>query len=729
MSENNIMESHTKLNGMSDNELEEWFLANVQNTSLSCDQLLTVVNKFKLSDQTDKANVCADLLQECLAERGAEDDLLSLLELRASWHGNDEAFRSTCEKWLCSYSHKKLSISKFIHHLGFDKNITAKECLRRLQVLRKLKPGVLCYNKTQGFGKVAEVDDYAQQIVFDFEKLKQHRMSFNYAGETVQLLSDDHILVKHYRDPQGFNTWLEQKPAEVIKSVILSFGPMSIPHIQNIMTESMIQPDKWKSFWESARKALKDDPYVSLPPKRNEPIRLLENGLMSDDQWISSIKKEKDFDRIFIQINKLKRSRETPALSDSLKNSAKDRLTYVIHGAGKKQWGITAHALVLADELDIHYPSEELDKIYMNLFQPDTLLHVIQKLPSRIIPDFLRLLFKQDDLRSVELLIEIMPNLTITFLNAVIAFLLKTGHETRVVEYLRSSVVLGHPSRSIIYWLCRHLEFSAKNKICTSDALAVMALNNLDTGQLPGEPIKMLNLLRALFEKDDWLKTVVESMNNVLRRDFTIRLKHSPAWQEGDRITLLSRLIQFFPELRKALEDTKPSVSMVKRVTSWRSYSERQARLLKIINEDIPRNSRDIGTARSYGDLRENYEYKAAREMQAILMKRRIDLDRMLSNVEPTNFDNISTDKAGMGTRVTIQRDDGAKEQYVILGEWDHDDKLGIISLKSKLAEALEGHKTGEHIPIPSEIGPTFCTIAEISSLPDEIKAWCRNAK
>ncbi len=103
------------------------------------------------------------------------------------------------------------------------------------------------------------------------------------------------------------------------------------------------------------------------------------------------------------------------------------------------------------------------------------------------------------------------------------------------------------------------------------------------------------------------------------------------------------------------------------RLTSRRSYHARQAQLHKLITEEIPANSREIGVARGYGDLRENFEYKAAKIPRAWLMRRRMEWEQMLAEVRATDFANFTDRVAYSGYYVTLRYDDG-REENTILG-------------------------------------------------------------
>ena len=133
---------------------------------------------------------------------------------------------------------------------------------------------------------------------------------------------------------------------------------------------------------------------------------------------------------------------------------------------------------------------------------------------------------------------------------------------------------------------------------------------------------------------------------------------------------------------------------------------------------------KEIKRAREYGDLRENAEYETARHQQRILMQRQAELERDLAEVKPTDFAGFPSDRAGMGTTVTIRRPDGKPQRLIILGEWDRDDALGVISSGSRLAQLLEGRRAGETVDLPGASGDEPCTLVQVTGLTGEIRKW-----
>ena len=117
------------------------------------------------------------------------------------------------------------------------------------------------------------------------------------------------------------------------------------------------------------------------------------------------------------------------------------------------------------------------------------------------------------------------------------------------------------------------------------------------------------------------------------------------------------------------------------------------------MQKKIPANSKEIAVARSYGDLRENHEYKAAKEMQKVLMRRKEELEAQLSRARGADFTNAKTDFVNIGTVVeTTDLASNQRETFTILGAWDSDPDKGIISYLSPVGGALLNHKSGDEV-------------------------------
>jgi len=242
------------------------------------------------------------------------------------------------------------------------------------------------------------------------------------------------------------------------------------------------------------------------------------------------------------------------------------------------------------------------------------------------------------------------------------------------------------------------------------------------------EELKAQNQLQNLFSQQEWFGTASAMLSDQERRGLFLKIKHMRGWDVAEQRSAMARLIRLYPGLEQLVsggEEAEAEGGRPRgRFTSFRTHRERREQLRNLVEVEIPENSREIGVARSYGDLRENAEYKFAREHQGILMRRKAELESDLAAVNATDFGGFSTEAAGMGTCVTLVRPDGTETKVTILGEWDRDESLGVIASASRLAEALDGHVVGDEVTVPGLEGDETCRIAAIGVLNDAVKAW-----
>src|SRR5213595_24133 len=118
-----------------------------------------------------------------------------------------------------------------------------------------------------------------------------------------------------------------------------------------------------------------------------------------------------------------------------------------------------------------------------------------------------------------------------------------------------------------------------------------------------------------------------------------------------DKRSLLARIVKSYPAVQSLIsgDQTKQESNLL---VSWESLERRKNEYTELVQKKIPANSKEIALARSYGDLRENHEYKAAKEMQKILMRRKHELESQLVRARGTDFANPRTDAVSIGTIV-----------------------------------------------------------------------------
>ena len=163
---------------------------------------------------------------------------------------------------------------------------------------------------------------------------------------------------------------------------------------------------------------------------------------------------------------------------------------------------------------------------------------------------------------------------------------------------------------------------------------------------------------------------------------------------------------------------------------SARALRERKAQLDRLLSEELPRNRREIQEAKEFGDLSENFEYESARNRERQLLARLETLQREIREAAEFDFSLAEAgEEAAPGTRVELRFEDGTERVLNILGLWDFDEELCVISAHAPLAQLVIGRKAGDSVSVPD---PDFdgeflsAEIVSVGPLPPEVLAWAR---
>jgi transcription elongation factor GreA len=114
-----------------------------------------------------------------------------------------------------------------------------------------------------------------------------------------------------------------------------------------------------------------------------------------------------------------------------------------------------------------------------------------------------------------------------------------------------------------------------------------------------------------------------------------------------------------------------------------------------------------IATARSFGDLSENFEYHAAKNEQGLLERRITLLRDRLDRAVIVDGDAAPLDTIGIGTTVEIEDEHGERLQVVI-------SSVGGVSPDSPVGRALFGRKVGDEVEVDAPRGSWRATILSV---------------
>ena len=154
--------------------------------------------------------------------------------------------------------------------------------------------------------------------------------------------------------------------------------------------------------------------------------------------------------------------------------------------------------------------------------------------------------------------------------------------------------------------------------------------------------------------------------------------------------------------------------------SGYERLSEELTNLRTVKRQEI---ARQLEEARAFGDLSENAEYAAAKEEQAKLEDRILDLESILSKVTVIDDEKLDTTRAGVGLRITLEDLDHAGKTFTydlvgseeLSGAAMSSDGVQRISQKSPVGQAISGHSIGEEVLVKIPRGTRRLRIVSIA--------------
>lgn len=583
------------------------------------------------------------------------------------------------------------------------------------RALAGLPPSTYCLHKSWGFGQIIEVNLLLNQVVIDFKTKKGHTMQPQYAAESLTPLANDHILVRKVTETAAIKALAKNDPGALVRIVLDSYqGKATQDQIANALSGEIFNEAEFKRWWDSTKKVLKKDGHIAFPSKKTDPVVLREQAISHTDELLAAFDAARQT------------KAQIAALDQILKHATEfdaDALSKVVattdSAAQKSRRLNTAQAIeliLLRDELaeaaSLPRGCEALT-LHELLKEEERRLHEIMvdvaaAKQRRVLAAFPRAWGEE---LWVEKLLALVSRCSVRVVAEGARLLEENGKGAELRHELERWISDHTISTEVLTWLCKEREGAFADLV---DARVLSAiLSALERDQF-NEIKRGGKLHDTLLEDRELVPDMLANAEPETVRDTIRKIMLSGVFEELNKRSILGRIVRVFPEMESLLtgESTEKQEALI---VSWESLEKRKTEYEELITKKIPENTKEISVARSYGDLRENFEFKAAKEMQRVLMRRKAETERELTIARGTDFANPDTEQVSIGTIVELASTTGGKnETYTLLGAWDSDPSKGIISYKAALAQALLGQKAGAKVDLPTEQGDRSMTIVSI---------------
>jgi transcription elongation GreA/GreB family factor/transcription elongation factor GreA-like protein len=583
----------------------------------------------------------------------------------------------------------------------FEKLAAAGKLTRQqVDALVALTESGYCYHRSWGFGKIVSMDAVFSRFVIDFQSKSGHPMDLAFAAESLKPISSDHIYARKVSGLEDLRQMAALHHLDLIKLVLQSFGGRAtVDQIQQVLVPDVIKDD-WKKWWEGAKHELKKDGHFLVPAKKSDFIIFqvkevsLQDRLMGEFRAVKGLKARSGV--ALEMLRNLSDVQDTAALAKEVIPALNTEIvTYQ-----RTQPSIALEGIFARDELRDAVGAApipgEVSAASIWLQETGRVGAIIEPMPASKHRRAL-LSFKETmPERWADALLAALNHISAK-LAAEVAHALISGGKLDALKELLARLISQHQASSeFLLWLARERSDSFAD-ILGPEVFRAM-LTAMERDQFNE---KRSNKLRDYILDDQTLLVeLIGSADLEVIKDLTRALQLSPCFDDMDKRSLLARIVKSYPAVQTMIsgEQTRQDTSFV---VSWESLERRKTEYAELVQKAIPANSREIAVARSYGDLRENHEYKAAKEMQKILMRRKSELESQLVRARGTDFANPRTDVVSIGTEVSVtDLEHQQPEHFAILGAWDSNPEKGIISYLTPVAQALLNRKPLEEVEV-----------------------------
>lgn len=596
---------------------------------------------------------------------------------------------------------------------------TLAQALIAIEKLVSFRPGVYVLSKAWGLGIVRRLDYFYRKITVDFKTRKGHQFAYAAAVDMLENAPEGHILVFREADPDAFAAMLANRPGEFVKAVIKSYGEMTVVRLEDVcVANGFVKQVNWKKFWDAAKAELRKDPLVEIPARKTEPIRVKAAAEDYGAGWLTAFSHETDPARVLALVKEFDAQGKFAAADGETREKIGERLAFAITAVKKVDDALYARLAALTLKLGFLTPSAEEMRAYLR--ERRRYVKAAAVLPSREVGDMLAFLACDDAAKAR--LYAAIPELCFTAVGEIVS---RFGGESACREAVGALLRQPKaPATLVTLVVGKYPSFAKWSELPPLSGILLQAIA-LGEGRQTGETLKMQNVVRRLFANTDWLAKTFNALSDADKALVFERFQASIAWDPSTHHTIVARMVRTVPSLeRRVVRDEKKKEAA--RITSMRSFALKKAEYLKLINEDMPANVKRIEFAKSYGDLSENAEYQYAKDEQRALMQKQSLMQADLEAVKPSDFPDPGTEEVAPGVTVRISTPEGERV-YHVLGEWDNEPSMGILSSKAQLARNMLGKKAGEEFSLPGAEGAdATAKIVAIEPLGAEIREWMK---
>jgi len=600
-----------------------------------------------------------------------------------------------------------------------------------------------CLHQAWGIGVIRSYDEATKRLVIDFpeQNKKAHAMDAAFFLGKIEFINPNGVVAKAYADATKAEiaNLVANDPAGVVKALLAEYPTGECTsyaleaNLDRIHFASLAagkdRAAAFKTWWTKGRAAVRKDRAILVPERKGGLYALLEAPKDLGEDLFAQYESAPNFERKLMLLEELAgaaaaetRSAATAAnldkvSADLLKEIKKletarkrDNLPAILGGIWNRdkffRSAVENVETVSPTASEIIALCTESDLAFVALNIP----HTTEKIRS-----LLDLVRAHHGDRWADRAFDLLRNRDIggtksgsaKLVSESIAYLcdqeLAEAVATRFAQWLETRELRA----PVIIWIIKNRDSKKYAQIVSrliNPSLLGAILSSIDTESLESNSTARIPLANELIKDKELIANILtpaegKKADSETIFDLTRTMMSSQGFDEMTKKALLSRLAKIEPHVQR-LAKSKHSGSEAEEkelLVSKASKEVKERELEDIVKVRLPAVKEAIQIAKEHGDLKENSEYKMARQDHDTLAARRAELDGLLKKARVTDFTEAKTDTISVGSSIVLRRgSDQTEFAYDILGAWDGEPEKNILSYISPLAKQFLNHKAGE---------------------------------
>ena len=579
------------------------------------------------------------------------------------------------------------AINDFEKHIAFDK-------------------GSFVFHRNWGVGKILKLEKDMLKINFG-RTGGIHDISLKMAVTALKPLSPEHIWVlKATQKREVLAKRVKEDKVWALKTIIKSFdNNCDFKRIKAELVPSILSTGEWTSWNTSAKKELESNACFGVNPSDINLYTVRDHEITPEEKLSNEFKAQKQFFARIDILMKYVNSELTDKSSELFAEMYSYFTGYLKNISKVNEFVIASYLVVKAvsrSDKQFAFPIKEtFAELYARLENP--------KETYVLLKDSKNTTLKRDFLECIKMLpdwnaqyIKLFP---VVLDGALLKTLVDSGYTADVQKLVRTSFESFKDFRETVMFFFKECQdkdwykdagVSYEKQIITLINIIELTFREINNHVNTTENKKINKNATLLLFKDETIYNYMFSKDeNTVKKIYTLIDDISdidPIYKAQMR----NKILEKYPDYKFRVSEEKTTQPKGMLVTA-KKLEEKKAEIDRIQNIDLPANAKDISEAREKGDLKENAEYKSARERQHMLNLTLSRLQEELNRATVFDPTTVTTTVVSFATEVTLHNNEMDKdEKYTILGPWESDIANNIISYMSPFGNAIMDKKVGE---------------------------------